>query len=216
VNAQQPQEPLQALVVALAANHTDAHTRTPQRPLLVRLRANIRPSLGKTHSGHSGAGERNVINLAAFELYEDLDGRIASLYVMATDLPSLGRPEANLIGWHRAFRGAWLRREITEAQELLALTRLGSWVRRIEDLFEPPVVKELLAPCPVCGMRWKLDRDGTRHSTLYAQYRPGSVVEAGCRACNTRWLGDAMLVSLAKAIEAEVDVDALREARSLR
>jgi hypothetical protein len=202
------------LVTQLTAEHVDTRSGQRMPPLLAQLRTAFHSSLGKTHDGHSAAFERSVMNLEAFTIYEDLDGKIAALWLMATETGRLrGSPEANLQGWYLAFSAAWGFGEVTNAQVLLALTRLNGYVRRIEDLFDPPMVWEILAPCPDCRTRHFVG-SGVQTSALYVSYRRGSELVGSCRACHATWSGDAQLVGLAKAIGATIDVDALRVARA--
>ena len=202
------------MVTQLSTRHLDRRSGQLRAPLLGQLRGALRPSLGKTQDGHSGVGERSVLNIAAFDLYEDIDGRIASLWLMATETGRLrGSPEKNLQAWYVAFAATWAFGEISDAQLLLALARTSSFVTRIENYFDPPLVREVLAPCPTCSQRYAIV-GGVRVSALYVEYRRGSELMARCHCCPSVWAGDAQLVGLAKAIGATIDVDALRDARA--
>ena len=208
---------LSELTYKLATRHKDVRSGHMVDPLLVQLRSAIHSNLGKTHSGHSAKSERAPLDLEAFDMYEDIDGRIASLWLMATETGRLlGSPERNLLGWYRQFCASWALRETNDAQMLLALGRLSSWVNRIDDYFDPAQVCEILTACPSagCGHRYWIDAQGIRHSALVVEYRPGRELVGRCRACATTWHGDAQLVGLAKAIDAPLDVDAIRDARS--
>lgn len=208
---------LEELVARLALRHHDPTTGRLVEPMLEQVREAISPNIGRTHSGHSGSAERAPFDLEAFMLYEDIEGRIASLWLMATETGKLrGSPEKNLQAWFTAFDAAWVRNEISEAQLLLALSRIGGFISRIENYFDPASMSEILAPCPEagCGERYWLDRAGNRQSALIVVYRPGRELVGRCRCCAQEWHGDAQLVQLAKAIDVALDVDAIRDARS--
>lgn len=184
-------------------------------PLLAELRAAIHSNTGQTHSGHSAVNERNAFNLRAFALYEDIDGRIASMFASATDAKPTQSPEDNLTGWFDALRIAYAEGEIVEAQLALAWERLTDMVERIVDMFDPPVTKEILGPCPKCGERYATNRDeDTRVSAVYAQYRRGGHVEAVCRRCAAHWAGETQLLELARGVDAAPDFEALHKIRS--
>lgn len=208
---------LSELVTQLTTRHRDQRSGQVVDPLLLQLRHGIHSNVGRTHAGHSSLAERAPLDLAAFDLYEDIDGRIASLWRMATETGRIDKsPERNLQLWFLAFSASWALGETNEAQMLMALGRLNSWVARIESHFDPPQVCEILAACPNagCARRYWIDKSGVRHSALMVEYRPGRELVGQCRSCGMRWSGDASLVALAKSIEATIDVDALREARA--
>ena len=179
-------------------------------PLLPRLREAISSSLGGTRGGVRAAHERSLLNVAAFTLYEDLDGRISVL------TGEVGRmPEDRLRSWRERYAAARIRGEVEEATWLLTLSILGGWIRRIEDLLDPPVILELLAACPSCGARHIITQD-TQMSAMYAGYRRGSDIMARCRVCSMSWTGESQLIALARRIDAEVNLEALAAFRSTR
>jgi hypothetical protein len=185
-----------------------------KEPLLAELRAAIHSSTGQTHSGHSAVNERSVLNVQAFTLYEDIAGRIASMYASTTNARPDPTPETNLTDWFDAFAAARAAGENVETQGALAWERLTKMVDRIADMFDPPVTKEILGACPVCGDRYAPNHvDDTRVSAVYAQYRRGGHVQAQCRSCGADWYGESRLVELARGIEATTDFELLAEIR---
>jgi hypothetical protein len=191
-----------------------ATRRAWKEPLLAELRAAIHSSTGQTHSGHSAVNERSVLNVQAFTLYEDIAGRIASMYASATNARPDPTPETNLTEWFDTFEAAHAAGENVETQGALAWERLANMVDRIVDMFDPPVTKEILGACPVCGDRYARNHaDDTRVSAVCAQYRRGGHVQARCRSCGTDWYGESRLVELARGIEAATDFELLAEIR---
>lgn len=180
-------------------------------PLLPRLREAISSSLGGTRGGVRAMHERSLLNVAAFTLYEDLDGRISVLTGDASRYP-----EDRLRSWQDRYLAARTRGEVPEPTWLLTLSILGGWVRRIEDLLDPPVVLELLAPCPACGARHIITSQDTQISALYAGYRRGADIMARCRVCSMRWDGESQLIALARRIDADVNLEALAMFRATR
>jgi hypothetical protein len=179
-------------------------------PLLPRLREAISSSLGGTRSGVHAAHERSLLNVAAFTLYEDLDGRISVLTGDAS-----GWPEDRLRAWKLRYLAEYSRGEVPEPAWLVTLGILGGWVRRIEDLLDPPIVLELLAACPNCGARHIITAD-LQMSALFAGYRRGADIMARCRVCGMSWLGESQLIALARRINADVNLEALAQFRSTR
>ena len=177
--------------------------------LLDQIRAAIHSGTGRTHGGHASPNERSPLDMAAFERFEDLDGQIASLFVSATDLPRHPTAEENVTGWWEEFQAAHARGEIVAAQIDVAYRRVGGWVRRIEDYFEPPTVKEITHACPRCGERYFYAceaRVPVRRSALYVEVRPGKPMEGFCRSCGAEWVGEGRLQQLGRAIRMPVVV----------
>jgi hypothetical protein len=216
--------PLKLLVDQLARHHQanvtyeqDGKPATRvawKEPLLAELRTAIHSSTGQTHSGHSAANERSTLNMQAFTLYEDISGRIASMFASATDARPDPLPEINLTDWFDTFAAAHAAGDVIETQMALAWERLTNMIDRIADMFDPPVTKEILGDCPNCGVRYaRNDTDESRVSAVYAQYRRGGHVTALCRACGTEWFGESRLVELARGINASTDFEQLAEIR---
>jgi hypothetical protein len=205
-------DPLEEVVdrLTVPCPDTTGGTVVVHEPLLPRLREAVASSLGGTRSGVRAAHERSLLNVAAFTLYEDLDGRIS---VLTGD--TAGWPEDRLRSWKDRYLAARSRGEVQEAAWLLTLSILGGWVRRIEDLMDPPIMLELLAACPNCGARHIITSD-SQMSALYAGYRRGSDIMARCRVCGMHWTGESQLITLAKRIDAQVNLEALAAFRATR
>jgi hypothetical protein len=205
-------DPLEEVTDRLTVPIPDSSGRTVvvHPALLPRLREAIGSSLGGTRSGVNAPQERSVINVAAFTLYEDLDGRATVL----TD-DRTGWPEERLRRWRPRYAAAHQRGEVSEASWVFTIRLLNGWAHRIEDLMDPPVVMELLAPCPSCGARYITTGD-TRVSALYAGYRRGGDITARCRVCKALWTGESQLVILAGLIDAEVNPTVLAAFRAAR
>lgn len=171
--------------------------------LLDELRDAASASIGGSgSSGSSAPNERTALNVAAFTMLEDITGRIAEMYASSDEprrMPSKD-PKENLRGWLDAFERDDRLGEVNPTQVRVQRQRLASFVERISDLSDPPIVKELTGSCPVqdCGERyWTLDREGTRTSTLYVQVRPGLPLAARCHWCGSTWVGETALGDLA-------------------
>lgn len=205
-------DPLEEIVDRLTVPCPDLSGGTVivYEPLLPRLREAIASSLGGTRGSVHAAHERSLLNVAAFTLYEDLDGRISVLCDDAS-----GWPEDRLRTWLARYQVAHARGEVGEPAWLFTLTILGGWVHRIEDLLDPPVMLELLAACPNCGARHIITAE-QQMSALYAGYRRGGDIMARCRVCGMTWTGESQLITLAKRIDAQVNLEALAQFRATR
>ena len=84
------------------------------------------------------------------------------------------------------------------------------WVDQIEDLFDPPHMKELTAACPECGQRWHVE-DGVQKAAVIIPVKKGRALIAECRACEAMWATETDLIGLAEAMGVDVDFIALRE-----
>lgn len=193
-----------SIMIGGVAKHRD--------PLIGLLRESATSSTGGGGGSGSG-GDRSVINLAAFELYETIDG-YARAHLDAWKLPTRGLLEDVLQRMFDAIPAeiaVWMTAD--QADEVYA--RFGQWVRKIEDLFDPPHTKEFPGACPneECGETHH-EKDGVSNLALAAVIRPGWAVIVECRACGSMWQGQESLTALAEHIGAEIDWATLLEINS--
>lgn len=188
-------------------------------PLLEQLRQAITASLGKGSSTVGTSADGGLINVAAHDLYETIDGwarawlqdwkrdHRGDLLSIITNMPAMIQAEhANGL--------------ITDDMRERLDAWFGQWVAKIEDLFDPPHQKELTAACPECGERYMIreerDDEGnvvetTRHGAVVIPVKRGRAVIAECRCCGSMWATESGLIELADAMGIEVDFVALRE-----
>ena len=184
-------------------------------PLLQMLREAVGENSGMTRSGASSPSQRILIDAGAFTLFEDIAGQIASQFTMATDIRPNRAPEVNLLAWAAVFAAARDRGEVTDLQVIVASARCESWADRIRDYFDRPVVKEILVPCPHCGLRYVLNSDGDRVAALNATLQPGQEMLVECGNCRQQWVGDFSVIDLGLAAGLPLDVDGIRDARQV-
>ena len=166
-------------------------------PLLARLRDAIRNNIGGNGGGKQ-ARERTPIDPGAFQLHEDIDGRIQSWMVdiggkVGKDL----LPEDVLRSWFPMWSAV-----VREPYEMTRYTRIiEGWVSQINDKLDPPNQIEITSGCPVCGAEWintgtKL-ANGSDDPNDVERVRVLIAVEhenmddsyAMCRACRRMWPG---------------------------
>lgn len=211
--------------VALLTNeHTELIDGRPLTagPLLEQLRDARYASIGA--GGTRGGGEGSMLNYAAYELWEEIDGRVrANLHDFNQEhkgdlMPLIPRLVDTIKAEHAGHR-------ITDeyADELYGL--FSKWVQRIRDLIDPPHVKEITAACPDCGERheetrtMERRRGGWKEITTYRAairipIRLGEALVAECHCCGKLWAGREQLIELGEAIGNEVDFSALIELAS--
>ncbi|TDP94616.1 hypothetical protein EDF62_1036 [Leucobacter luti] len=175
--------------------------------LLEQLREAISSSTGSGSGG--GIGDGGLINVAAFTLWEQIDGWA----------------RAWLREWghdHKGELAAVIRRLPAKTQAAHAIGTIDDdlreridatyavWVAKIEDLFDPPREKELTAPCPACGERYHEDGE-TRRAAVVIPVKVGRAIVAECRNCGTMWGTETDLLALAAGMGIAVDFTALRE-----
>lgn len=177
-----------------------------REPLIKILRDMRYPSIGK--GAGSGGGEGHMLNTAAIDLYEHIDGVTRSAltewrYDMTGDLETVLQRMHDAIAVEQA---AWMTPEDAERM----YWRFVQWQQQIEELIDPPHVKELEGACPECEATHH-EADGVLNIALIAKIKPGTAVVPECRACGAIWAGEEQLKELGAAIGAEIDFVALRE-----
>jgi len=187
------QRTIQQLVEILADEHlgwVDGHMKR-RDALLVQLRSAVGSSSGGTASGRTMASQHSALNLGAFEAWEDISGRIASMFHQATDQRPGDDATENLRAWLKVWDLADRRGELGEVQIDTQRRRLTAMVERIQNLLDPPRVKEIQAHCPNpdCGERWWYTdtRFGDRTSALYVRYRTDEPLALRCHWCESEW-----------------------------
>lgn len=177
-----------------------------REPLIAILRGMRYPSIGK--GSGSGGGEGHMLNTAAIDLYEHIDGVTRSAlnewrYDTTGNLETVLSRMFDAISVEQA---AWMTPEDAERMYF----RFVQWQQQIEELIDPPHVKELAGACPACDATHH-EVDGVQNIALFAKIKPGIAVVPECRACGAIWAGEEQLKELGHAIGAEIDFVALRE-----
>lgn len=176
-------------------------------PLLKQLREAMTSSIGAGSGG--GSGDGGLINVAAFTLWEQIDG-VARAWLLelerfrGDDLPGV------IKRLPAAIQAAHANSILTDDQREELDSYPARWVALIEDLFDPPHTKELTAPCPQCGERFHEDGD-TRRAAVIIPVKRGRAVIAECRCCGAMWATETQLLELAEGMGIEVNFAALRE-----
>ena len=187
-------------------------------PLLEQLRETISSSTGGGSGGGGGAGG-NLLNFAALELWELIDG-ITRGWLHTWGLDHGGALAEALQRLPHAIQTQHAAGAIDDDFRERLESAFGKWVYEIEDLFDPPHQKELTAPCPKCGERHHLVHETDDHGTVVdtrqvaavsIPVKRGRAVIAECRSCGAMWATETELIGLAEAMGLEVDVVALRE-----
>ena len=190
--------------------------RRTDPPLLDWLRELIVSSMGGAGGSGKSARERTPIDVGAFSLYENIEGRVRAWVVDLGGRPGKDLTPAQVL---RSWYVLWNAGNPSESLIRSYLSILEGWVQAIEDVLDPPKRIEITAPCPVCGQEWinvglKLadgsddPNDMERVHVLIAVERE-SIHEsfAMCRACDRVWTGTGEMRRLRIAID---DVEAAK------
>lgn len=175
--------------------------------LLEQLRDARTSSIGA--GGGGGSGDGGLINVAAFTMWEQIDG------VARAWLRELGNFQGDdLAGVIKrlpaAIQAAHANSIVDDDMRERLDAMFAQWVAMIEDLFDPPSQKELTAPCPKCEQRY-YEHDDTRQAAVVIPVKKGRAIIAECRCCGAMWATEAQLLELAEGMGIEVDFAALRE-----
>lgn len=180
-------------------------------PLLDMLKEAIGSSLGKTGAGRSPDAERNIMNLKAFALWQHIDGTTrAWLHDLSKQRPS-GNLKHALVQLWGLLDALHASNQIKESRYLHIVEQFPRWRAQIWEMFDPPIVKDLIGACPNCNETSYRNLENAKSPALIAYYWKGIQPEAKCQCCGERWVGESQLISLGRVLGASVDEEALHE-----
>ena len=184
-------------------------------PLIEQLRRARYSSVG--YGGARGAAGGSVLNTKAFDLYEEIDGKVRA-WLDHYRQDHRGDLTDAIVRLERTLDTEFAGGRLEADDERLAMFMV--MVHRIETLLDPPHEKELTFSCPDCGERYQDEtavevRGGrevevvTRRAALRIPVRPGRALVAECHCCGRLWATRDDLVELAEAAGCAVDFAAL-------
>lgn len=198
-------------VVTIREGGDTRYTAVEHAPLLDMLRDSITSNVGERTAGGKSAAERNPMDLNAFTMWADIDikarthWRGLSKARPSEDLKDVVRELAGLLNAQRASGGA------DELTYVRIVQDFETWRRQIWEMFDPPIVKELIGACPHCEERWLYAPDGAKSAALITYYVKSEQPEAKCQRCGEVWVGNRQLLTLGYHLGATVDIESLRE-----
>ena len=176
-------------------------TRHVDQSLLYQLRNAISNNLGGGSAGGKAAHERTPFDVAAFTMYEDIDGRVKS-WALDAGMTRSGSPVEDVL---RAWFPVWTVKVIPDELVDRHTAILTRWAVSINDLVDPPTKQELTAPCPLCGQMWATVGKGEETESvraLWAVWREnGDQSFEMCRACDHIWQGVSSMRRLRISID---------------
>ena len=158
--------------------------------LLEQLRQAITSDLGGGAGSARPARERTSLDVAAFSLYEDIDGRVRAWLLDVGVRPSSKAELGSILTrWYILWKQKHVEDSAIRAHQLI----LERWASSIRDLLDPPVKQEITSPCPSCGAMWATVGKGEETESvraLWAVWRENAEESYGlCRSCDKVWRG---------------------------
>ena len=176
-------------------------TKHVDQSLLYQLRHAISGDLGSHGGGSKAAHERTPFDVAAFTMYEDIDGRVKSWAADAGMKPSWLPVEDVLRAWFTVWTIKVIPDQLVDRHTAILIR----WAVSINDLLSPPMKQELTAPCPLCGQMWATVGKGEETESvraLWAVWREIRDESYGmCRSCNHMWQGISAMRQLRISID---------------
>jgi hypothetical protein len=160
-------------------------------------------------SGGTGAsfGSKPPLDAGAYDLLDEIDRQAAEALTAATKRPvGLGTTEQYVSEWVELItddtrvvvsvrqlakdKGDRRPRVYLAAREHTAYTLVESWYLRVTGFFDPSSRREILAPCPSCGVEFDTTaEDGVPRRVMWFRRDKvtRSTVDAHCDACDASW-----------------------------
>lgn len=167
--------------------------------LIEQLHNAVVGNVGGTGGPSRAARERTPLDITAFTLLEQIDGRARS---WCAELD--GDDKGDLTDVLRRWYSLWDRYPRQEVDTRRRTAIVGGWVTQITDIIDPPTKLEITSRCPECGQRWVtrgVGSDAESVGALTAILRDGTEFEASCAGCGHRWVGVSRMRQLRIAID---------------
>lgn len=208
--AQQLSQPWEE-VLSPQETKRDGYTTVQHEALLDMLHDAKVSSTGRTQAGRSDAASRNLLNLAAYQLWEGIDGS-ARAWIRELSKQRAER-ELKAAVWQLATiaETLWRTGQMDERQYSRIVSMVGKWRSDIELMFDPPVVKEIKAPCPRCANTHYIDGEGARSAAIILTLSRQMEPRGECRRCLKVWEGERELLELGFSIGANMNREELRD-----
>jgi len=187
-------------------------------PLLDMLQAHVTPDTGKTMGGANDPSARSVLDTKSLDLLMHVQD-VTRAWLQEWRVPARADAKDNL----RAFWYHLHALHTTNAIEEVMFEHLASypdtWATNIWDLIEPPLRLTLRgSACPKCDRTKVANGEGETTDNLLLIWRDNQEPTAECQwaDCGAIWVGETGLVELGRALDVEIDMGAIVEARHAR
>lgn len=193
-------------------------THTHTQSLIELLHDAISSNNGNTGGGGTAlANERNLIDTAAFTLYERIRYRIID-WLDTTGHTADRNPTHSLPQLATTYDTLWKTGQLPQNTYERIIETVEQWRQQIIDQFDPPTTKELKAACPHCGTTYiqeHIDGETIRSYAIRTIIWPTqhATVTALCRQCGHEWTGNTALIELGQLLGIEPDHNTLNEIR---
>lgn len=180
-------------------------------PPLLDMLSEAKASTSGVGVSRSMQGERNLLNLTAFSLWEHIEGTTKAWWQELSKSRCPSELKEALTALAGVLEAAHASGQVKESQYAHMEEMFPRWRTKIWELFDPPRVREFpKVPCPNCG-ETEYVSGPERTTALIAYYRYGLEPEAKCNCCGDKWSGERQLLELGYSIGAKVDIGVLRE-----
>ncbi|HEV2779084.1 MAG TPA: hypothetical protein VGX25_06735 [Actinophytocola sp.] len=184
-----------------------------ERPSLLEQLAEEVASSGGRASGR-GRGSPAPIAPAAHDLLEEIRATARDLWrteaavMCGRTVVQAPRVLDDMPVPERIRRGArYVSSAGREVRDIAWLTNLiGGWVEKINELINPEMAMEVLAPCPACGRRWVYVEDAGEQKRVAAVVAGPNGARCRNLACGHEWRGASGMESMAADIRAGLGV----------
>ncbi|UAJ79966.1 hypothetical protein IT072_02490 [Leifsonia sp. ZF2019] len=183
-------------------------------PLLDLLEESVRSSLGRTTAGPGSGSDRSPIDLRAFTMLENIDS-IVRAWGREFNLDHKADLKTLLSAVYVELEALWVTNQVVESVYVGLTNGFVRWADEIWNMFDPPIRKEITAPCPECGERYFYTADEERQASLIATARPTHDPHVDCQRCGAHWEGKESMMKLAFTIGANSDHDELGTKESI-
>lgn len=164
-------------------------------PLLELLQESIGSSNGGTNRGIGLANTRSILDFSALALMGQIQEEMAQIWRNDTHGQRPKNLTTTITRWHKKVQLLGPNQNVETLKHNTHI--ITNWVKAIELKFDPPVIIEVIAPCPNCQAETHTNQEKEINRSLRIIWRRSFGNSRGeCQECGKTWIGETELRQL--------------------
>lgn len=186
--------------------------------LLDMLQGHVIPDTGKTIGGANTPATRSVLDVKSLDLLMHIED-VTEAWLNEWRMPRDGDVKTNMRAFWNHLHTLYATGTIDQAMFEHLQSYPDTWATNIWDLIEPPLRLPMRGSgCPKCGRTKITTTNDEQTDNLLIIWRDNQepTVECQWADCGAIWVGEPGMIELGRALNMEIDMEKIEEARHAR